>query len=69
MNHGCVSREREVTFKHLSLILVELDDKDCNDIFRCPHCGHQDDLDGYDVIGADTDCVFCNNCNMECSIP
>jgi hypothetical protein len=31
----------------------------------CPQCGHADDLDGFDVLGA-CDCnLFCQQCHAE----
>ena len=33
----------------------------------CPNCGHTDDIDGFDCLGADEDKVFCNQCNHEFS--
>ena len=35
---------------------------------RCPKCGHSDDIDGFDVLGADFGCVFCNQCNTEIAL-
>ena len=34
----------------------------------CPVCGNEDDIDGFDCLGADEDCVFCNQCNTELSL-
>jgi hypothetical protein len=34
-------------------------------ILRCPACGHEDDVQGYDVMGADPDCLFCIQCSQE----
>ncbi len=31
----------------------------------CPHCGNVAALGDYDAIGADDDCVFCNQCYGE----
>jgi hypothetical protein len=31
----------------------------------CPKCGAVADLDGYDILGADLFCVFCNTCNQQ----
>lgn len=44
---------------------VELVDQYLTGILQCPHCGHRDNLDGFDVLGADDNCVFCNGCNRE----
>ena len=39
---------------------------DDHDYFvECPVCGFTDDMDGFDSIGADEDCLFCNNCHTE----
>lgn len=35
---------------------------DAFDLVRCPACGHTDYVQGFDVIGADRGCLFCNNC-------
>ncbi len=35
------------------------------ELVRCPRCGREDVLDGYDVLGADKDCLFCIGCNAE----
>ena len=32
---------------------------------QCPNCNHIGDLDDFDVLGADEDKLFCNNCNAE----
>ena len=37
-------------------------------LLGCPICGYVGDLDGYDAIGADEDCVFCNRCGAEISL-
>ncbi len=37
------------------------------DLFRCPVCDNLDTLDGFDCLGADRNCVFCNNCQTELS--
>ncbi len=37
-------------------------------LLRCPECGHADILDGFDSLGADPDCVFCNNCGEELAL-
>ena len=34
-------------------------------MIRCPVCGHTDNDDNFDCIGADVDCVFCNVCDAE----
>ncbi len=34
----------------------------------CSACGHADTLDGFDVLGADEDNVFCNKCTAEVSL-
>lgn len=34
-------------------------------LLTCRVCGHTDDLDGFDVLGADPGCVFCNACNSQ----
>lgn len=28
----------------------------------CPACGHLDDIHGFDVLGADDNCLFCQKC-------
>jgi len=35
------------------------------EVLRCPWCGHEADLDNFDVLGADEGNVFCNGCNAE----
>lgn len=35
------------------------------EIVRCPVCGNEEEIDGYDVIGADPGCLFCNQCDTE----
>ena len=37
-------------------------------IYECPACGHRADLDNFDCLGADTDCVFCVECCKELSL-
>ncbi len=32
---------------------------------QCPKCNFIGDLDDFDVMGADDDKMFCNNCNAE----
>lgn len=37
---------------------------------QCPRCGHTDEMDGFDCLGADLDgdcnsSVFCNQCHEE----
>jgi hypothetical protein len=34
-------------------------------MYVCPNCGHTDDADGCDVIGAEAGCLFCCNCHAE----
>lgn len=31
----------------------------------CPHCGYDDNIDCFDVLGADPDHLFCNQCNKQ----
>lgn len=35
------------------------------ELYRCPKCGHIDDADNFDVLGADGDQQFCNHCHHE----
>ena len=32
---------------------------------KCPTCGNVTDIQNYDCLGADPDCVFCNQCHQE----
>ena len=34
-------------------------------VIQCSVCGHADEIDGYDVMGADEDCLFCLQCSAE----
>lgn len=34
-------------------------------VITCPKCGKQDDLEGFDVLGADDNNVFCTACHCE----
>lgn len=34
-------------------------------IYTCPYCGNASDADGCDVVGAEPDGLFCNQCNRE----
>jgi len=34
-------------------------------LLQCPKCGHVEDIQGYDVLGADPGNLFCNQCNFE----
>ncbi len=36
-----------------------------DELLHCPVCGHADVLDCFDCLGADKDCVFCNECQAE----
>ena len=38
---------------------------DSLELIRCPECGHVDVLDGFDIIGACADNVFCTICHCE----
>ena len=38
---------------------------DLDELYVCPHCGNVEDLDNYDVIGADSGHLFCNQCNRQ----
>lgn len=38
---------------------------DPEDLLTCQVCGHTDDFDCFDVMGADKDCVFCLACGSE----
>ncbi len=35
---------------------------------RCPHCGNIEELQHYDVGGADEGNAFCNQCHKEFSL-
>lgn len=35
------------------------------EMVECPACGHTDDIQGFDVLGADWGCVFCTQCWQE----
>jgi hypothetical protein len=34
-------------------------------LYRCPNCGNVASADECDCIGAEPDCLFCNQCNRE----
>lgn len=34
-------------------------------LYRCPQCGNVDDLQGFDVLGADDGNLFCIKCHLE----
>ena len=34
-------------------------------LFICPHCGHTASEEECDCLGAEPDCMFCNQCNRE----
>jgi hypothetical protein len=34
-------------------------------LYTCPYCGHTSDEDGCGVVGAEPNCLFCNQCNRE----
>lgn len=36
-----------------------------SEMVKCPKCGHTDDIQGFDVLGADGGCVFCVRCHCE----
>ncbi len=38
---------------------------DQEELVTCPRCGKQDVMDGFDVGGADTGCIFCTACHAE----
>jgi hypothetical protein len=31
----------------------------------CPSCGKIDDIDGFDILGADEGCIFCTDCSTQ----
>ncbi len=37
--------------------------------YQCPICHRIAVLDDFDCLGADEDCVFCNDCNNEVRLP
>ena len=37
-------------------------------LFKCPKCNNIDNINRYDCLGADEDCVFCNQCNAELQV-
>jgi len=41
------------------------EDEDGYDIFLCPHCKKQTTWQDCDICGAEPDCMFCRECNME----
>lgn len=34
-------------------------------LYTCPYCGNVSDEDGCDVMGAEPNCLFCNQCHGE----
>lgn len=34
-------------------------------LYRCPYCGCMATMDECDVMGAEENCLFCNQCNRE----
>jgi hypothetical protein len=34
-------------------------------IIACPKCGHEDDIEGFDCLGACNDNLFCVRCHCE----
>jgi hypothetical protein len=38
---------------------------DTDIMVECPVCGHKDNIDEFDCLGADEGCVFCNHCQTE----
>ena len=55
-------QHREAKRKHPHAKVRHVNDLE---ILICPKCEHADVLDGWDVLGADAGCLFCNNCNTE----
>ncbi len=37
-------------------------------IYKCPHCGNWATDEDCDAIGAEDNCLFCNQCNQEFDI-
>ena len=37
-------------------------------LLKCPACGKISILEGFDVLGADDDCVFCTECHQELAL-
>jgi hypothetical protein len=35
------------------------------EMVECPVCHKVDDVDSFDVLGADDGCVFCTNCHQQ----
>lgn len=46
----------------VALVVRTTDDAD---VYGCPHCHAEVTVDECDVIGAESDCVFCCNCHGE----
>jgi len=46
-------------------LLEEIDIDKYSEPCICPECGNIETLDGYDVLGAEDDNVFCNKCGYE----
>jgi hypothetical protein len=40
-------------------------DAEGNALYVCPYCGHTDDADGCDIMGAEPGCMFCLKCSGE----
>lgn len=43
----------------------EFPDYEDYELLTCPQCGHMDTMDGFDVMGACDDNVFCTQCDCE----
>lgn len=37
-------------------------------LVRCPVCGQEAEIQGFDALGAELDCLFCNNCQSEVEV-
>jgi hypothetical protein len=63
-----VGTEITVTTMRPQIIDITVDGSHENDLLKCPICGHIDNIDNYDCLGADDACVFCNECNTELAL-
>jgi hypothetical protein len=54
------------TEEHPKAIIHE--QPDGTEILECPGCGWKSEVDGWDVMGADPGCLFCNGCCLEVKV-